>query len=186
MAIGKSLRFKIFARDGFTCQYCGQRPPEVVLEVDHIHPVSKGGTDEDMNLISSCFDCNRGKRAKVITEVAPRPDADEAYMKIQQESAEIQRFLDAKAERDRHIQLACDALRETWERYLTPDCAPADRVLVPWIDRYGAEEVEKSIILAAPSYSGNRFGYDDEKAFNKLLPYIGAVLRNRFNDKEGA
>jgi hypothetical protein len=32
-----------------------------VLEVDHIEPVSKGGSDEYANLITSCFDCNRGK-----------------------------------------------------------------------------------------------------------------------------
>lgn len=57
----KLLRFEIFKRDGFTCQYCGGHPPDKTLEVDHIIPVSKGGTDEMHNLITSCFDCNRGK-----------------------------------------------------------------------------------------------------------------------------
>jgi 5-methylcytosine-specific restriction endonuclease McrA len=59
MAVSKSIRFEIFARDTFTCQYCGRRPPDVVLELDHIHPVSKGGSDEVINLITSCYDCNR-------------------------------------------------------------------------------------------------------------------------------
>jgi hypothetical protein len=184
MEIGKSLRFEIFARDVFTCQYCGQRPPDVILEADHIHPVSKGGSDDTINLITSCFDCNRGKRAKVISEVAPRPDADLAYMKVQQESAEIIRFLKAKKKRDKATKDACDALRDTWAQYLTPDIQPADRVLVPWIDRYGADEVEKAIIITAPSYTNRRFGFDDDSAFNKMLPYMGAILRNRFNDKE--
>jgi hypothetical protein len=184
MAIGKSLRFEIFARDSFTCQYCGQHPPDVVLEVDHIHPRSKGGTDDTMNLISSCFDCNRGKRAKIITDVAPRPDADVAFMKVQQESAEIGRFLKAKKKRDKAMLEACDALRETWAKYLTAEIGPTDAVLVPWIDRYGPEEVEKSIILTSPSYIGNRFGTDRDRAFGKMLPFIGAVLRNRCNDKE--
>ena len=44
-----------------TCQYCGKSSPEVVLEVDHVTPVSKGGTNEFENLITSCRECNRGK-----------------------------------------------------------------------------------------------------------------------------
>ena len=41
--ISKKLRFEIFKRDKFTCQYCGKMAPDVVLEVDHIKPVCKGG-----------------------------------------------------------------------------------------------------------------------------------------------
>lgn len=184
MAIGKSLRFEIFARDAFTCQYCGLRPPDVVLEVDHIHPVSKGGGDDTLNLITSCFDCNRGKRAKVISDIAPRPDADLAYMKIQQESAEIGRFIKAKKKRDKAMREVCDSLRETWGKYLTPDIFPSDKILVPWIERYGPDEVEKAIVISSPSYTNNRFGSNDDRAFDKLLPYMGAVLRNRAIDKE--
>jgi hypothetical protein len=61
MAVGKKLRFEIFKRDGFTCQYCGRTPPDVVLNCDHVTPVSKGGTDDQENLITACFDCNSGK-----------------------------------------------------------------------------------------------------------------------------
>jgi hypothetical protein len=57
-----SLRFDVFKRDGFTCQYCGRNPPAVVLEVDHVHPKAKGGRDQIDNLLTACFDCNRGKR----------------------------------------------------------------------------------------------------------------------------
>lgn len=62
----RALRFKILSRDKFTCQYCGRKAPEVLLEVDHIIPKSKGGTKHPSNLITSCFDCNRGKRDRVI------------------------------------------------------------------------------------------------------------------------
>jgi CRISPR/Cas system Type II protein with McrA/HNH and RuvC-like nuclease domain len=61
MSVSKKIRFEVFKRDGFTCQYCGKHPPEATLEVDHINPVSKGGEDGINNLITSCFDCNRGK-----------------------------------------------------------------------------------------------------------------------------
>ena len=60
--ISKKTRFEIFKRDNFTCAYCGSKPPAVVLEIDHIEPVAKGGGNEEANLITSCFECNRGKR----------------------------------------------------------------------------------------------------------------------------
>ena len=57
----KQERFQIFERDNFTCQYCGRKPPEVQLEVDHIVPLAKDGTNDEINLITACRDCNRGK-----------------------------------------------------------------------------------------------------------------------------
>jgi len=73
----KKKRFDIFKRDGFRCQYCGSSPPEVVLEIDHIHPISKGGTNTIDNLLTACFDCNRGK-SNGLLEVAPESIADKA------------------------------------------------------------------------------------------------------------
>lgn len=63
------LRWKVLKRDKFTCQYCGQKAPDVVLEVDHRTPVSYGGRDEEDNLITSCQECNRGKGAWI----GPKP-----------------------------------------------------------------------------------------------------------------
>lgn len=62
MALSKKIRFEVFKRDGFKCSYYGKSPPAVVLEVDHIDPKSKGGSDDINNLLSACFDCNRGKK----------------------------------------------------------------------------------------------------------------------------
>ena len=55
------LRTAVFKRDKFVCQYCGACGPDVELEVDHIIPVSRGGTDDMKNLKTACFNCNRGK-----------------------------------------------------------------------------------------------------------------------------
>lgn len=59
--LSKKIRFEVFKRDQFTCQYCGKKAPDVILHVDHIQPVSKGGTNDLLNLITSCQDCNLGK-----------------------------------------------------------------------------------------------------------------------------
>jgi hypothetical protein len=69
ISLSKKVRFNIFKRDFFTCQYCGATPPGVVLEVDHIHPVSEGGKNTSDNLITACFDCNRGKGAELLSSV---------------------------------------------------------------------------------------------------------------------
>jgi hypothetical protein len=79
-SLSRAARFKVFNRDGFTCQYCGQQPPRVVLEVDHIVPVSGGGSNHVENLTTACFDCNRGKAARGLE--APAPMAAEEKLEM--------------------------------------------------------------------------------------------------------
>lgn len=67
--LSKRIRFNVFKRDSFCCQYCGNHPPSVILEVDHIIPVSKGGNNSIDNLLTSCFECNRGKSNIELTEL---------------------------------------------------------------------------------------------------------------------
>ena len=68
--ISTKLRFEIFKRDKFKCQYCGRSPDssDINLQVDHINPVYEGGKNELLNLITSCFDCNNGKGKRVLSD----------------------------------------------------------------------------------------------------------------------
>jgi len=59
--ISKKLRLLILERDNYRCRICGKFARDVVLEVDHIVPVAKGGTTSLNNLQTLCIDCNRGK-----------------------------------------------------------------------------------------------------------------------------
>ena len=68
--IGKKLRFEVFKRDSFTCQYCGGVPPRVVLHVDHIVAVARGGDNAIDNLATACSACNLGKGARDL-KIAP-------------------------------------------------------------------------------------------------------------------
>lgn len=67
-AISKLVRFEVFKRDSFTCQYCGVKAPDVLLEVDHIKPVSKGGTNELVNYVTACAACNSGKGHRELSD----------------------------------------------------------------------------------------------------------------------
>lgn len=63
----KALREYIKERDGYTCQYCGVSTfdePHLLLEIDHIKPLSKGGMTEESNLQTLCWKCNRSKSNK--------------------------------------------------------------------------------------------------------------------------
>lgn len=67
-AIKKSVRFEVFKRDNFTCQYCGGKAPDIVLHIDHINPVAGGGDNDIMNLVTSCEPCNLGKGARELDD----------------------------------------------------------------------------------------------------------------------
>ena len=58
-------KFEISQRDKFECQFCGSRPGNDCLEIDHIIPVSKGGTNHDLNLTTACRKCNQGKAGRI-------------------------------------------------------------------------------------------------------------------------
>ena len=60
-SIPRELRHKVFARDGYRCRECGKGRDETSLEIDHIIPVSKGGTNHIDNLQTLCKECNRAK-----------------------------------------------------------------------------------------------------------------------------
>jgi hypothetical protein len=67
-SLSKKLRFEVFKRDSFCCQYCGASAPQVILVVDHINPVAKGGKNNILNLITSCEACNAGKGARELSD----------------------------------------------------------------------------------------------------------------------
>lgn len=64
-----SLREKIKERDNHTCQSCGvsiHEEKHLLLEIDHIKPLSKGGETTEDNLQTLCWKCNRSKGAKIL------------------------------------------------------------------------------------------------------------------------
>jgi 5-methylcytosine-specific restriction endonuclease McrA len=68
----KITRRAVFARDDWTCQYCG-REAHSGLTVDHVIPRSRGGQSVWENIVASCAPCNRKKGNRLPREVAMHP-----------------------------------------------------------------------------------------------------------------
>ena len=73
MLFGYEVREYLLEKGGRTCSYCGAE--NVPLEIDHVHPRSKGGSDRVSNLTLSCRACNQKKGNRPVEEfLAKRPD----------------------------------------------------------------------------------------------------------------
>lgn len=101
MAVSKRARFEILRRDNHTCQYCGGKAPDVTLHVDHIIPVTLGGTDQPGNLVAACKDCNLGKSsvpadAPLVDEINSR--AGMYALDMRDRATRIRAVLEAESE----------------------------------------------------------------------------------------
>lgn len=64
--IPKSVRDEVFEECGWSCSYCGAEG--VDLQIDHVIPHSRGGSNDKSNLTAACAPCNNSKRAKTPEE----------------------------------------------------------------------------------------------------------------------
>ena len=69
----KFSRVNIYARDGYRCQYCGDKCTTDELTYDHVIPRTKGGLTNWENIVSACYLCNRDKANRT---------PNEAHMKL--------------------------------------------------------------------------------------------------------
>ena len=68
----KFSRVNIYARDHYTCQYCGEKRRIVELTYDHVIPRSRGGRTEWTNIVTACQDCNLRKGGRTPEEAGMR------------------------------------------------------------------------------------------------------------------
>ena len=155
-SLSKKTRFEVFKRDGFVCQFCGRTPPAVVLEVDHVLAVANGGTDDQDNLVTACFDCNRGKGAGHL-DAASIPVAEKlAILKEREEQLKAYNRAVAASNRRR----ARDSARvaaiyagafpgwELTERFITTS-------LRRFLDQLPAAVVEDAMEIACANMAGS-------------------------------
>ncbi|WP_155352137.1 RNA-guided endonuclease IscB [Acrocarpospora pleiomorpha] len=71
---GTEVREYLLAKFGRACLYCGTTG--VPLNIDHVHPRSKGGSDRVSNLVLACIPCNQAKSDRPVEEFAPKRAAE--------------------------------------------------------------------------------------------------------------
>lgn len=170
--LSKKMRFEVFKRDSFVCQYCGNSSPEVILEVDHIKPVSKGGDDSMTNLITSCFDCNRGKsnielsdnamvtkQHKQLEELNERRNQIEMMMRWREELASLD---------DDILNIFCLEFEESTNTSISES---GKAKVAKWLKKYNLSELLESLDKSVSQYG------EAEKIF-EMIPRIAYFTRN--------
>lgn len=199
--LSKKVRFDVFKRDKFTCQYCGKESPEVVLHVDHIVPVAKGGDNEMVNLVTSCQSCNLGKGARELSDDSAvkkqKAELNQASERLEQIRMLKQWRDEIKSQSDAEVDLFSDTMVEYMSRSLTDEGRKQVR---RWLKKYTIKELLDAFDTAFDQYYEcgdfethertahivytktpkiaeiNKRGYTDEQ---KRLFYIRGILRNR-------
>lgn len=182
--IRKSVRFEVFKRDSFTCQYCGQKAPDVVLEVDHITPVAGGGDNDILNLVTACKACNAGKSDRSLSDTAvvekARAQAEDLEERRQQLEMIAQWHLSL-------VDIDSQAATQLERLWLEAVKAEPDICLNEgardevrrWSKNYGYERVCQAIVKAANNLlrSGLEKDPEERSAAFWSIPKICAVMR---------
>lgn len=183
-----TTRFEVFKRDAFTCQYCGQRAPDIVLECDHIKPVKLGGDDSLLNLITSCFSCNRGKGARPLSDQGKLAKSHKQAELLQEKREQLRMIAQWHSELQEMGEEQADVINETWSNGLGGHYGLNEngrRKARKLIQRFGMAETLEAMTIALNQYPVE----DEEHGFTKesveeAFDKIGGIAYNRRQQKE--
>lgn len=173
--ISKKLRFEIFKRDNFCCAYCGQRPPQTTLEVDHIRPVADGGGNEETNLVTSCFECNRGKSDRLLTSI-PESLSDKAkrIKECEDQLAAYRKITEAQKDR---IESDC------WKVVHAIFGEETNRLRTDWfssIKRF-LSSLDLDEVIESGEIAGSKMHFNSDK---KKFTYFCGICWNRIRENQ--
>jgi len=172
--IGKKLRFEVLKRDSFTCQYCGKMAPDVILEIDHIDSVKNGGKNDIMNLLTSCFDCNRGKGCRSISDNQLIKQQQEQLREISERREQLKLLLRWKCELkkfdDEQIDVV-DNIVITTSNHKLSESGRYD--ILKTIKKYGISEVIEATKISFIQY------YKTDSDTSKAVDYIPRICFHR-------
>lgn len=180
--LSKAIRFEVFKRDRFTCQYCGRKAPDVVLEVDHIKPYSKGGKDEIINLVTACRDCNRGKTNRELDDSSAVRIQRQQLEEIQQRREQLEMVLKWREELKEETEIEADAIDSlllTETGYSLSETGRSN--IKKLIRRFGFNETYDAAVTAIDRYYDKRM---PEISLETAINKIGGICYNRMKARE--
>jgi hypothetical protein len=164
MDIEKSLKYKIFRRDNFTCQYCGKQTPKVVLNVDSLIPITSVSTNNETELITVCQDCCNERQAIPVNE---RQEQIEAYEK----------FL---LERQKEQSIVIEELGEYWSLLCDNQYE---------LNEHGLESLKKFLVHLVPFEIRESMDIAADKIPNENIgerfKYFCGICHNKIREKSG-
>lgn len=183
MAIGKKLRFEVFKRDSFTCQYCGRKSPDVVLHVDHIEPVSLGGTDDLINLITSCVDCNLGKGPRRLSDDSVVAKQRDQLAELQARQEQIAMMIEWQRSLVDLDEQTVEQVAEFWSELLDNTVqltVSGRRKLDEMIKKFGISDVMEAMRIAVGTYiRHDKEGKPTLESVETAWSKVGGICYNR-------
>lgn len=175
--LSKKLRFEVFKRDSFTCQYCGRHAPDVILECDHIKPVAEGGKNTILNLVTSCMECNRGKGKRSLNNTAEVDKQFEQMAAINERREQLKMMLQWREELEKFENEQIDIIDKTINRdgYVLSDFGRNKVRML--IRKYSFDEVYESTQIAY-----NKYIVEQRRGFQYAFDKIGGICYNRANN----
>lgn len=186
MSVSSKLRFEIFKRDNFTCQYCGRKTPEVILEVDHIIPSSKGGEDDESNLITSCFECNRGKSNSLLDTIMKDKDIHTETLLLAEKELQIREYNYIREKIREREDEELDTLRVHFcNQFNYPGYAENEFLKIKSILRQSLKYMSYVDILDFIDYAIERTENDSRGDYHNTAAakYLVGILKNKIKDK---
>lgn len=203
-SLSKKVRFEVFKRDSFRCQYCGRTAPDVILEVDHIKPVAEGGTNSFENLITACKECNAGKGARSLDDRSVLKKQRQQLEELNERREQLEMMMQWREELIKIDEEKVDRVKEYFEKLAKCSVTEHGReVLKKLIRKHSLEAVLDAIEASTAQYlvvqensytkesREKAFEYigkicaikkvEEDKPYIRDLFYIRGILKNRLN-----
>jgi 5-methylcytosine-specific restriction endonuclease McrA len=98
-------RLRVYMRDKFRCQYCGDKKTAAELTLDHIFPRSRGGDNTPVNIVTACLACNNRKGNRTPDEARMPLLTTQTALRVKLERVVLCHYAEARTEWRKYLFL---------------------------------------------------------------------------------
>jgi hypothetical protein len=179
------------------------KAPDILLEIDHIDPASKGGTNDLLNLTTSCQACKAGKSDRKLTDDSVVERQRKQLEELQKRKEQIEMMLEWQREVSKLDDFTVNQLAEFWAELIPPYSLNDNgkRTLKKLLSKYIMDEIMEAMKISineyveyfdnVPSRESVEIAWkkvrgicsvkqsEKEKPYLRDILYIRGILRNR-------